>query len=67
MWILWFNKNSSNLVIQHSIEIETSNSNLPIDEFSPQKNSSLYLNDPIPGATKLHQLQMTSAFTKMLD
>ena len=32
-----------------------------------QKFSSLYLNAPITGTGKLHQLKMTSAFIEMLD
>ena len=55
------------MVIQHSIELETSNVNLPIDEFSSKKIISLYLNTPIPRSSKLHQLQMTPAFIRMLD
>ena len=35
--------------------------------FFIQKSNSLYLNAPIPGAAKIHQLQMTSAFIEMLD
>ena len=60
-------KISSNLVIQHSIEIETSNGTLPIDKFSSKQIRSLYNNAPIPGAAKIHQLQMKSAIIKMFD
>ena len=35
--------------------------------FHPKNISSLYLNAPITGAVKMHQLHMTSAFIEMLD
>ena len=61
-----FNKNYSNLVIQHSIDLETSNGTFILMNFH-QKFSSLYLNTPIHGAAKIHQLHMTSDFIKILN
>ena len=54
--------NSSSLVFQHSINIETAlGGELMMEEFSSLKFSQLYLKSDIPGTCKLYMLQVTEA------
>ena len=60
--------NSSNLVITHSIVMETGlNGSLHMDEFSSLKFTQLYMNGDIPGCIKLYMLQMTQAAINMFS
>jgi hypothetical protein len=60
--------NSTSLVIQHAITVETVlNGTLNMNDFSSLKFSSLYLNGDIPGSCKLYMLQLTRASMDMVS
>lgn len=59
--------NSTSLVFQHSISINTIDQTLKMDDFSSNKFSKLYLNGDIPGSVKIYMLQLTEAFINMYE
>ena len=59
--------NSTSLVFQHSISVETTDQLFKMDEFSSIKFSKLYLNGDIPGSVKIYMLQLTEAFINIYE
>ena len=58
--------NSSSLVMQHAIRIDSSE-NLNFDDFSSNKFTELYMKGKLPGTCKLYMLQMTEAGIGMYE
>jgi len=57
--------NSIRLVMQHAVDVQTSNGMRSMSDFSSSKFSQLYFSGDIPGSCKFYMLQLTDAAINM--